>query len=187
MLVLRKLPSVGEKTKLVLRKLFLGIHLSWQQLWVDARHYSTLTESDASSELAQFFIILHCQEQMPGSNSCSLVVPRGIASQLKNFSSQILKNSSKVDCSTFPHSIDPASLFQLSKAPSHREQDARTGRQGSAKKGCCRGHIRQFLAVGQGLTSLVALHTRSLLALLAVGLGSSEGHSRHGRGQHVSS
>merc|ERR1719500_1398069 len=94
---------------------------------------------------------------MPRSDSCSLVVPCSIASQLKNFSSQILQNSSKVHCRTFPHSVDPASLFQLSETPAHREQDARAGRQGGAKKGCCRGHIRQFLAVGQGLTSL-ALH-----------------------------
>merc|ERR1719234_941906 len=81
---------------------------------------------------------------MPCCYPCSLVVPRSIAS--------LLKNISKVDCSTFPHSVDPASLFQLSEAPSHREKDARTSRQGGAKKGCCRCHIRQFLAVGQGLT-----------------------------------
>merc|ERR1719430_2142243 len=56
---------------------------------------------------------------MPRSDSCSLVVPCSIASQLKNFSSQILQDSSKVHCRTFPHSVDPASLFQLSETPAH--------------------------------------------------------------------
>merc|ERR1712212_17817 len=178
--------SVGEKAKVVLSRLLPGIHLPRQQHGVNTGHNSSLTESDSFDKLAKFFIILHSQQQVPCRHSCPLVVPCSVASQLKYLGSQILENSSKVHCSTFTHSSGDASLFQLSQAPANREEYTGASGEGGAHERSCRGHIGQFLAVRQGLASL-ALLASCLLALLAVGLCSSEGNCRHGRGQHVGS
>ena len=69
------------------------------------------------------------------------------------------------------------------KTPCHRKLETSTDRQRCADQRGGRSHVRELLTIGKvGTFSLLA---SSFLALLAIGLGSPEGHCGHWRGEHV--
>ena len=65
-------------------------------VWQD----TTLCDCDVPEELVQLFIVADSELEMTRDDTGLLVVTGSIASQLKNFSCQVLKNSGEVDGGT---------------------------------------------------------------------------------------
>merc|ERR550517_28624 len=61
-----------------------------EQHCLDVRQDTTLSNSDSSQQLVQFFIIPDGKLKMPGNDARLLVVPGSIAGQLQDLGSQIL-------------------------------------------------------------------------------------------------
>ncbi|KAK5625519.1 hypothetical protein RRF57_001234 [Xylaria bambusicola] len=70
---------------------------------VNVGKYTTLGNGDVTKELVQLLIVSDGELKMTGDDTCLLVVTSGVTSQLENFSSQVLKNGSEVDRSTWRH------------------------------------------------------------------------------------
>jgi hypothetical protein len=67
---------------------------------VDVGQNTTLGDGDVSEKLVQFLIVADGKLEMTGDDTGLLVVTGGVASQLEDFSSQVLKDGSQVDGST---------------------------------------------------------------------------------------
>jgi hypothetical protein len=67
---------------------------------MDVGQDTTLGDGNVSEKLVQFLIVTDGELEMTRDNTGLLVVTGGIASQLQNFGSQVLENSSQVDGST---------------------------------------------------------------------------------------
>lgn len=61
---------------------------------------TTLCDCDVTKELVQFLIVSDGELEMTGDDTSLLVVTGSIASQLEDFSSEILKDGSQIDGST---------------------------------------------------------------------------------------
>ncbi len=64
---------------------------------MNVRQDTALCDCDVSEKLVQFLIVSDGKLEMTGNDSCFLVVPSGIASQLEDFGSQVFENSGKVN------------------------------------------------------------------------------------------
>lgn len=73
---------------------------------------TTLGDGDVAEQLVQLLIVADSQLEMAGDDTGLLVVTGGVASQLENLSSEILKDGSQVDGST---STDTLSVVALAK------------------------------------------------------------------------
>ena len=58
---------------------------------------TTLCDGDVPQELVQLLIVSDGELEMSGDDTSLLVVTSGVASQLEDFGSEILQNSSQVD------------------------------------------------------------------------------------------
>jgi hypothetical protein len=61
---------------------------------------TTLCNCDVPEKLVQFLIVADGELEMTGDDTCLLVVAGSVTSQLEDFSSQVLEDSSEVDGST---------------------------------------------------------------------------------------
>ena len=61
---------------------------------------TTLGDGDVTQELVQLLIVTDGELQVTRNDTCLLVVTSSVTSQLQDFGSKILKNSSQVDRST---------------------------------------------------------------------------------------
>ena len=66
-------------------------------VWQD----TTLCNGDVSEKLVQLLVVADGELQMTGDDAGLLVVTRGVASQLEDLSSQVLKDGCKVDGRTW--------------------------------------------------------------------------------------
>ena len=67
---------------------------------LDVREDASLSYSDPSEQLVQFFIVPYSKLKVPWNDSCFFVVSCCIASKLKDFCGQVLKNSGHVNRSS---------------------------------------------------------------------------------------
>ena len=67
---------------------------------VDVGENTTLGDGDVSEKLVQLLIVADGELKVTRDDTGLLVVTSGVASQLEDFGSQVLKNGSEVDGST---------------------------------------------------------------------------------------
>jgi hypothetical protein len=65
-----------------------------------------------SEQLVQLLIVADSKLEMTGNDTGLLVVAGGVASQLENFSSKVLEDSSKIDGSTGTDTLGIVALSQ---------------------------------------------------------------------------
>ena len=68
---------------------------------VDVGQHTTLGDSDMTQELVQLFIVADGELKVTGNNTRLLVVTSSVACQLKNFRSEVFKDGSEVNRSTY--------------------------------------------------------------------------------------
>jgi hypothetical protein len=64
---------------------------------VDVGENTTLGDGDVSEKLVQLLIVADGELEMTGDDTGLLVVTSGVASQLEDFSCQVLEDSGEVD------------------------------------------------------------------------------------------
>jgi hypothetical protein len=67
---------------------------------VNVGENTTLGDGDVSEQLVQLLVVADGELKVTGDDTGLLVVTSGVASQLEDFGSQVLKNGSEVDGST---------------------------------------------------------------------------------------
>merc|ERR1719232_1439634 len=73
------------------------VRLLWQEDSLDVGEDSTLGDGDSGQELVQLLVVPDGKLEVTGDDPGLLVVTGGVASQLKDLSSEVLHDSSKVD------------------------------------------------------------------------------------------
>jgi len=68
---------------------------------VNVGENTTLGDGDVSEELVQLLVVADGELQVTGDDTGLLVVTSGVTSQLEDFGSQVLKDGSEVDGSTW--------------------------------------------------------------------------------------
>jgi len=63
---------------------------------VDVREHTVSRDGDASEELVELFVVAHGKLHVARDDACLLVVAGGVAGELEDLSSKVLKHSSKV-------------------------------------------------------------------------------------------
>ena len=86
---------------------------------LDVGEDSTLSDGDTSKELVQLLVIPDGKLKMSWDDSGLLVVTGSIASQLKNLSSKVLHDSSKVHRGTSSNTLSIVSLAEETVDTSH--------------------------------------------------------------------
>jgi hypothetical protein len=79
---------------------------------VDVGQNTTLGDGDVSEKLVQLLVVADGELQVTGDDTGLLVVTSGVTSQLEDFGSQVLEDSSEVDGST---GTDTLSVVALAK------------------------------------------------------------------------
>jgi hypothetical protein len=79
---------------------------------MDVGQDTTLGNGDMAEELVQFLIVADGELKMTGDDTGLLVVTSSVASQLEDFSSEVLENSSEVNWSTSTNTLSIVSLAQ---------------------------------------------------------------------------
>jgi hypothetical protein len=102
---------------LVIASLFLGRLLGfllsrgfWEKNRVNVRKNSTLGNGDRSEEFVEFLIVSDSKLDVSWDDSGLLVITSGVTGKLKDFSSKVFKDSSKVDRGS---GSDTGSVFSL--------------------------------------------------------------------------
>ena len=67
---------------------------------VDVRKNTALGDGDVAQKLVQLFIVPDCELEMAGNDAGLLIVTGSVTSQLEDLSSQVFKNSGKINGST---------------------------------------------------------------------------------------
>lgn len=106
---------------------------------VDVGQHTTLSNGDVSQKLVQLLIVPDGELEMTGDNSGFLVVSGSVASQLKNFGSEVLEDSSEVDRSTGTDALSVVTLPQKTVDTTDGERE--TGLGGTAAM-CQYGRMR---------------------------------------------
>jgi hypothetical protein len=107
-------------------ELSIHIELTLMNVWQN----TTLCNCDVSEKLVQLLIVSDGELQMTRDDTSLLVVTSGIASKFENLSSEILKDSGKVDWSTGTDTLSVVALSQETMNTADRECE--TGLGGSA-------------------------------------------------------
>lgn len=79
---------------------------------MDVRENTTLGNGDVTQELVQLLIVADGELEVTGNDTGLLVVTSGVSSQLKNLSSEVLKNSSEVNGSTGTDTLGVVALAE---------------------------------------------------------------------------
>jgi hypothetical protein len=82
-----------------------------------------------TEQLVQFFVIADGKLKMTGDDTRLLVVTGSVTSQFENFSSEILKNRSKVDGSTSTNTLSIVSTTK--KTVNTTDRELKTGLSGT--------------------------------------------------------
>lgn len=83
-----------------------------QHTLVNVGQDTTLGDGDVTQELVQLLIVPDGELQVTGDDTCLLVVTGGVASQLKNLSSEVLKDGSEVDGGTGTDTLSVVALAE---------------------------------------------------------------------------
>ena len=129
-----------KKSKSLLSKNLILLALLGQENSLDVRQNTSLSNGDSTQKLVQLLVVPDGQLKMPGVDPQLLVVTGGVASQLKDLSSQVLDNCSQVDWGTSSNALTIVAPLQVTVNTAHWELKSSTGRTG--------------LALGTGFASL---------------------------------
>ena len=99
----------------------LLLSLLGQEDSLDVGQDTTLGNGDTREELVQLFVVADGKLQVTGDDPGLLVVTGSIASQLENFSSQVLHDGSQVDGSASTYTFGIVSLAQETVDTANRE------------------------------------------------------------------
>ena len=93
---------------------------------LDVGEDTTLGNGDTGEELVQFLVITDGELEMTGDDPGLLVVTGSIASELKNLSSEVLHNGSKVHWGTSTYTLGIVALAEETVDTSHGELESST-------------------------------------------------------------
>lgn len=100
---------------------------------VDVGEDTTLGDGDVPEKLVQLLIVPDGELKVAGDDTGLLVVASGVASKLKNFGSQVLKDGSEVDGSAGTDTLGVVALAEKTVDTTNGESEASLG--GTAKRG----------------------------------------------------
>ena len=89
-------------------------------------NHTTRGNCDVRKELIQFLIVANGQLNMTGNDTLSLVVARGVTSQLENLCREVLEDSSEVDGCTSANTGRISSFTELTVDSTNRELNETT-------------------------------------------------------------
>lgn len=108
--------------------LLLGLGaLFGKQRGVDVREYTTRSNSNLAEQLVQLLVVADSELDVARNNARLLVVAGGVASELKNFCSQVLKNCCEVYGSTGADARSDACILDEARYAAYWELQARLG------------------------------------------------------------
>lgn len=102
--------SLTVSNRLAFARGLLG--LLGQKNSLDVGQDTTLSDGDTGQQLVQFLVVADGQLQVTGDDSGLLVVTGGVACQLKDLSSQVLKHGCQVNGSASTHTLGVVALPQ---------------------------------------------------------------------------
>ena len=88
---------------------------------------SSRGNGDTSEELVQLFVVLDSQRDVTGNDATLFVIARGVASQLQDFSSEVLEHGSEVNGCTGSHAGRVLAQSQVPTNATHGKLQARFG------------------------------------------------------------
>ena len=94
---------------------------------MDVWKNTTLGNGDGAEKLVQFLVVSDSKLDVSGDNSGLLVVTGGVTGKLKDLSSQVLKDGSKVHWGTSSNTGSVLTLLQESTDSSDRELKSSLG------------------------------------------------------------
>ena len=80
---------------------------------MDVGEHTARSNGYAAEELVQLLVIANCKLKVSGNNSALLVVAGGVACELENFGSEILKYSGEVNWGSAANTLGVAALLQV--------------------------------------------------------------------------
>jgi hypothetical protein len=89
---------------------------------------TTLGDCDVPEKLVQLLIIANGELEMAGNDTSLLVVTSGVASQLKNFGSEVLEDGSEVDGGAGTDTLGIVALAQETMDTTNGERETSLGR-----------------------------------------------------------
>ena len=89
---------------------------------------TTLGDGDVTQQLVQLLIVADGELQMPGDDTGLLVVTGGVASQLENLGSEVLKDGGEVDGSTGTDTLSVVALAEKTVDTADGERQTSLGR-----------------------------------------------------------
>jgi len=104
---------------------FLGLILRTlrEQVLVNVRDDTTRSDMDIVQQLVKLFVVPDRQHDVSWDDTDFLVVSRGVASQLKDFGSEVLEHRSQVHRSTNTDTLRELTFFQVPvKEPKARKR-----------------------------------------------------------------
>ena len=94
---------------------------------VDVGKHTTLGNGNVSKKLVQLLVVADGELKMTGDDTRLLVVAGSITSQLEDFGSQVLKDSSEVDRSTSTDTLSIVALAKKTVDTTDRESETSLG------------------------------------------------------------
>lgn len=91
---------------------------------------TALGNSDMTKKLVQLLIVADGELKVAGDNTGLLIVASGVASQLKDFGSEVLENSGEIDGSTGTNTLGIVALTEETVDTTDRESETSLGRTG---------------------------------------------------------
>jgi hypothetical protein len=101
---------------------------------VDVGQDTALSDGDVTQELVQFLIVADGKLEMARDDTGLLVIASGIASKLKDFSSEVLEDGSEIDGSSGTDALGVVALAQKTMDTTNGEGETSFGRATEAKK-----------------------------------------------------
>jgi len=114
--------------------------------------HTTLGDGDTREKFVQLFVVANGQLKMAGDDSGLLVVTGSVASQLEDFSSQVLENGSKVHGSTSSNALGIVAFAQKTMDTPNGELKSSSGRPG-LRLGLCLSSLSASRHVSKSLRS----------------------------------
>ena len=106
----------------------LGLGLLGQEHSLDVGQNTTLSDGHTGQKLVQLLVVADSQLQVTRDDSRLLVVTGSVASQLQNFSGQVLEHCSQVHGGTGSNALSIVAFSQQTVDTSHWKLKPSTGR-----------------------------------------------------------
>ena len=94
---------------------------------LDVGQYTTLSDGHTSKKLVEFFVVTYCKLKVTGDDPRFFVVSGSVASELQDFSSQVLQDSSHVHRCTAADPLCIVAFAEESVNTSHWKLETSTG------------------------------------------------------------